>query len=185
MVLMRALLPLLLLLGCAAREAAPVAATGRSVAVLALHEGLADDAVEVAPDAFADALERAAAARGLSVLPVADAGALDPLRQHRTSAHRLAWMAGQPGDAELLLLVAAQARFFSQMSGRYRWTVEVQASVASRAEPGRAEDLRFQVPVFLEYDREREDAALAAAAPVVERRLGVLLDQWLGGAAAP
>jgi len=37
----------------------------------------------------------------------------------------------------------------------------------------------FEVPVFLLYDHQREDAAFEQALPVVERQLGELLDRWI------
>lgn len=177
-------LPLLLLLSaCGPKAAAPVAsATGQTVAVLALHDHLNDDGVEAAPGALAAALDGVAQQRGLQVSPVGSVASLD---DRRTSAHRLEWLVGQAQGADLLLLVQTQPRFYSQLGGQYRWTVQVEATVARAADPAGGETITFDVPVFLTYDHEREADALSAAAPAIARRVASLLDAWLGGAAAP
>lgn len=171
------------LAGCTPKAAAPVAsATGQTIAVLALHDHLGDDGVETAPDALAQALDAVARQRGLQSTPVSG---VESLENRRTAAHRLEWLVGQTQGADLLLLVQTQPRYYSQMGGLYRWTVEVEATIAHPSDPARGETIRFDVPVFLTYDHEREDAALAAAAPAIARRTAALLDEWLGGAATP
>jgi hypothetical protein len=178
-------LPLLLLLlsACAPKASAPVAsATGQGIAVLALHDHLNDDGVEAAPAALTAALDAVARQYGLQVTPVSSVVGLD---DRRTAAHRLEWLVAQAQGTDLLLLVQTQPRFYSQLGGQYRWTVQVEATVARASDPAQGETIQFDVPVFLTYDHEREADALSAAAPAIARRTGALLDAWLGGAATP
>ncbi len=102
----------------------------------------------------------------------------------RDTRRRLEQVAARTGQAELLLLVETQAVFYSQLSGRYRWTVYVKLSICERASVGNALTERFDLPAVLTHDHEREPEALVAAAQGIARRLGPLLDNYLAGTAA-
>src|SRR5206468_1872883 len=87
------------------------------------------------------------------------------------------------GEAPFVLLVELQPAFFSQLNGRNRWTVYARLSAARRgAEP--AVDA-FDVPVFLDFDHQREPEAVALAAQAIAERAGALFDSFLGTGAAP
>ena len=101
----------------------------------------------------------------------------------RTTRFRIAHVAVAT-DADLVLVVEAFARYGSQLNGRYRWTVQVVASVAPGDKPEDAVTSEFNVPVFLQFHHEQEPEAVSAAAPVIERQVGHLLDQVLGGMSA-
>lgn len=75
------------------------------------------------------------------------------------------------------LLVECAPRFSAQVNGRYRWTVDVTATI----EPPRA-SRAFTVPVHLLYAHEDEEEALTEAAPVIARQVGEMLDAWVEGA---
>lgn len=162
---MRWLAPLLLV-GCPkpASVQAPPGTTVRlgSVVEHAQDDGSAPD--EVAADAVADALAR----RGITVTPV-------PL----DVPHRQRLQALADGADGLVVLLESRPRFSSQMNGRYRWTVEVDAHVARADALGDVEEATFTVPVHLLYAHEAGDQALAEAAPTIARRVGRLVDGWL------
>jgi hypothetical protein len=171
----------LLLCGCLARRPPVQAAHPATVAVAACMGVLTDPAVQPVPAEIDAAVLGLLAARNLRAQPLAPAAFLEPFAARRTTPHRLALVAEQAGGAELILLVETTVAFYSEMNGRYRWTVEVDATVSPRDDLSQAFSAHFQVPVFLEHYREREPEALRTAAPLVERRLGALLDAWLGG----
>ncbi len=76
------------------------------------------------------------------------------------------------------LIVESSARFSSQINGRYRWTVSVLA-IVSPAE-GEASTQDFTVPVHLVHYHDKEEEALAEAAPLIARQVGRLIDDWIG-----
>jgi len=86
---------------------------------------------------------------------------------------------GSVGDAPVELQVKAQARWYAQLAGRYRWTVETQLRLLRSDDETLISETFFEVPVFLLYDHQREDAAFEQALPVIERQLGDLLDRWI------
>lgn len=99
----------------------------------------------------------------------------------RSPGQRVLFLAERGPTERVVLLVDTTASFYSQMSGRYRWTVAVDAQVRAAPADKNPLSVQFEVPVFLDFDHEREDAAIAAAVPVIQHRLASLLDEWLGG----
>lgn len=83
-------------------------------------------------------------------------------------------------DAPFVLLVEQRVTFFSQIDGRYRW--EVGTSLSAFRRGGATAKDPFELPVVLQYDHEREAAAIAHSASDVATRAGVLLDGLLAGA---
>ena len=80
-----------------------------------------------------------------------------------------------------VLLVEQRVQFFSQLDGRYRWEVGTTLT-ASRVDGSMARD-PFEIPVILMYDHEKENEAIATAAPDIANRVGVLMDGVLAGEA--
>ncbi len=176
------MLPIALLtLGCIKPAEIPRAAAPTAVAVAAVMEYLDSEKVEAAPEAMSETVSELLAARNLPPT-LLDAGAVGAdWSTVRNSAQRLGQLPAAAGDAELVLLVESHAEYYSQLSGQYRWTVDVRASLAPVDDLGAAIVEEFEIPVFLFNYNQREREALEAAAPVLERKLGAMLDQVVGG----
>lgn len=162
----------LILAACLAGKLPARVAEPAPLSVLPIMESVDDGAVAAAPPALARALASAVEARGLSPETVGIEPLLVGMAAHRDTAGRLAL--ADDGIDGPLLLVESRVAFYSQISGRYRWVVEVHATIA----PG-GPTASFEVPVFLQHHHEVEDAALAEAAPVIARRVGQVLDAWV------
>ncbi len=124
-----------------------------------------------------DALER----RNLKPQFLAPEVWLQPFTAARSSGQRLRWMFGRAEGSDMQLLVETSASFYSFIGGRYRWTVTVILTLSSKESPGDEQQERFEVPIFLDHDHEREAEAIAEAAPFIGQRAGGMLDVWLGG----
>ncbi len=142
---------------------------------------LASREVVAAPDPLVQALVDTLEARNLPATLLAAEHYAGAFATQRTTRHRLRHLAALPEPTELLVLLEATPRFDSQLNGRYRWVVDVTLSVAPSQDLDMALSETFEVPVFLGFHHQREAEALAASAPVVQRRLGRLLDGYLGG----
>lgn len=151
--------------GCAARGPA-LDAGGKPIGLVGVHDSYEVEAVQPLPEALSQALIETLSRRGLTVQERDIAASVG-----RTTAQRIEATSG------LSLLVETEARFYSQLNGRYRWVVEIDATVAGPDLPAVTET--FSVPVYLRFDHEREDDALAQSAPLVARRIGELLDRTL------
>lgn len=125
------------------------------IAVL-VHLERADGSKVAVPAAVVAELEAALSARNLVPRRTED---LD-FGLQRTTRARLEQVA-TASDAPWVLLVEARVRFFSQLTGRYRWEVEVRSSVAPRERLGEAQASDLAVAAFLQFEHEAEPEALA------------------------
>ena len=161
---------LLLLAGCLKQPSAVTSGAAVPVALGAVLTGVDDGVTTPAASEVMERLSAVVSARALTPRPA--------------SASRVSLLAEGAEAGGLLVLVESSARFFSQMNGRFRWTVEVKITLAPSGEPDQSVVDSFEVPVFLQFNHEGEDEALAEGLPVIERRLGALLDSYLLGLAA-
>ena len=173
--LTRLLIPLMMMTGCLKQAEIPKAAEPTPIAVGAVMEYLDVDTVEAVPDTLSSAVSDALTARNLPPTVVDAAGWSDA----RNSQLRLQQLAGAT-DAGVVLLLETHVEFFSQLSGQFRWTVNVRATVATVTDLDSAVSEEFEVPVFLFHYNEREREALEAAIPNIERKVGALVEQFLG-----
>lgn len=166
----RALVLLLCLTACLPKVPLQRLATKTPVAIAYVVDPQHLGAVTTAPDAVKQAVAAVLAERNLEPqeVPVAALGG------QRLSDARLDALGQQPGDAPVVVLVEARAQFFSQLDGRYRWEVGVTLSALRRGGAKARETV--ELPVILQFDHEREAAAVSAAADEVAARLGTLLD---------
>jgi hypothetical protein len=134
-----------------------------------------------APAALADAMEKQLRSRNLQPhrVPAAEWGV--PFDARDLPEQRAGWLVARPGAADAVLLADLSPRYFGFVNGRYRWTVTAELWLVDPDDPTHAVTDRFEVPAYLTWDHERDDAALVAAAPLVGRHLDDLVEDWLGG----
>ena len=127
------------------------------IAVELRLEGPDGSAVEAGPQ-LREQLTGELLRRNLVTMPLS----LD-LEQQRTTSRRLEVVAADPAadGAPWVLLVEARARFFSQLSGRYRWEVEVRSTLAPRTALADAQASDLAVAAFLQYEHEGPGDAIA------------------------
>ena len=94
--------------------------------------------------------------------------------RRRLATHKAQAIAQDSED--LVILVEAVARFYSQLRGQYRWEVSVETTLLNPKAPEEAIVDQFTIPVFLRFQHEKEAEALAASGVELERRLQRLLD---------
>ena len=135
------------------------------------------DALETAPvpDEVRSQLDARLAERNLIDDPFGDEAGLSPVRNTR---QRLAAMASHSNDP-ILLLVETKVVFFEVLQGRYRWVVYAKLSAAHPKQLDAAAVREEEIPVFLDYEHEKEDAALVAASHTLADKAGQLLDGFL------
>lgn len=162
-------LPLLSLWACIPQKPPRAAPDGTQLQLVTVLDSFDAPEVVPIPEKAAEPLQHELERRNLSVVP-ADAALVASFSERRTTEARRAALAD---SATPTLLVECAPRFSAQVNGRYRWSVEVELSLAEL--PTRS----LTVPVHLLYAHEDEDEAAAEAAPVVARQVGRLLDDWL------
>mgnify|MGYP007063409944 CR=1 FL=1 len=101
----------------------------------------------------------------------------DPFSDRRATPHRTAWLIDNKGDAKFILLLETQAEYGSHLNGRYRWIVSTQLVLQNTSNSDAPLTTEFEVPVFLRFHHQKEDAAIAQAAPMIARRVGQLANE--------
>lgn len=129
-----------------------------------------------APDALKEAVAKELAERNLTVVEAP----LEALGDGAITDARKAALRGFDTEAPYALLVELRVHFFSQLDGRYRW--EVGTSLTAWQKSGVEAKDAFELPVILQYDHEKERAAITSASGDIATRLGVLLDGLLSNA---
>lgn len=168
----------LLLLGCLKAPAPVQTGNARQLVVANVLDSTTELVARDTPSGFDGAVLGAAGRRKLVTLLVEGGSAFDTFTAVRDTSRRITALKGESRDTPLLLVETAPV-FFSELNGQYRWTVAVHVSLV--AVDGTFSEARFDVPVFLQYHHQREAEAVEAASPVVERRVGEVIDTWLSG----
>ena len=177
---------LVALVGCAGNRPlvkAPVGAHRAWVAIVAEKAG--SETLTKVPDAVHDMLVAALAKRGLEVTEPAPAALSAAFAQRRRTEVRLEYLASTAKDADVVVLVEAVPRYYSQMSGQLRWTVDSRVTVARKDAIDRAVHDDTHTAVFLNYVHEDGEDALMRAASAMARQLGATVDDFLAGITAP
>ena len=164
---------ILALMGCAAKNAVVKAPESIAVSLAAARNNLDDRQVLPVPDPLLTRITAQLTQRNLTpqLVPVSD------LSEQRLTSRRLSVLSEQ--GAPLVLLVETEAEYTAQMEGRLRWSVQVTLSLDPA--DGEPTTSAFSVPVFLQYQHQDADDALEGAAPIIERHVGFLLDEYLSG----
>lgn len=161
----------LILLACIGHHAPEMAEAGATLRLVSVVDSVANADVAAGPAALDLALAKQLSLRGIAVGPFDTSTALKSFSDHRDTRARLNSL---PDPQSPTLLVETVPSYYSEMNGKYRWTVHVVVSI-SPSEYSKD----FDVPVFLQFYHEREDAAVASATPVIAQHTAQLLDAWL------
>ncbi|MBK9645134.1 MAG: hypothetical protein IPO67_08290 [Deltaproteobacteria bacterium] len=172
--------------GCLPKTAPVRASAATPTALCVVLTKVNDGTLTSAPASLNKGLEEELVARNLTPsLVEIDAAAADAFRARRSTPQRVEWLVSKRADAALIVLVEAQVEYYTQMSGRFRWTVDVRVTASPASDLSQAVQSEFSVPVALQYQHEREEVALEEAGPVIERQVASVLDQLVGGLSAP
>lgn len=171
----------LMLLGCIPHLLPQRAEVATPVDVALVVDQLDQRAVLAAPEATRLAVQEALERRNLVPQFVGLEELEKPFTTSRSTSQRLRWMFAREGAPAAHLLAEVSAAFYSFIGGRYRWTVSVILTLSDEASPGDEQQERFEVAIYLDHDHEREDDAIAEAAPFIAQRAGTMLDAWLMG----
>ena len=123
------------------------------------------------PDSVQESLKSSITKRGLQIKTLQ---INDRFSMQRNSTQRANLYTERP-----LLLIETQAQFFSQLEGRFRWTVDVQLNLYT--EKGELFTRNLSVPVFHQFHHQREKESLEAAQEQITRYLDRLLDDYVRG----
>ncbi len=179
------LLSALLLTGCGPKKQVTQLATPARVAVAISFDSNATGRPQEVPEVVVASLRKPLTARNLEPNFLELSEFADDFERRRATSHRFAHLSELKEEADLVLLVEAQASFYSQLNGRFRWTVQARCTMGRPEQPELAVERAFEVPVFLRFPHEAEAEALAAASDMLRRRVAELAEVSLGDPGAP
>ena len=185
MVLMRLLALATLLAGCLPKTAAVSAPPGATAAVAVVQSPMDSRSVVDAPELLVDTVRDRLDTRGLSPTVLGADDYADAFERRRSTTHRLSHLSDEVDGERFVALVETNARYFSQLNGRFRWEVDVVVSLAPDGAPAEATIDDFTVPVFLLFMHQGEREAVEAAASDIDRHLDRAISEFLGGLDTP
>jgi hypothetical protein len=163
--------------GCAHLPPVVQAPEALEVDVVVVLSATATGGVGPAPSAVVETLTQVVNDRGLRARAVPVSVWSEGFDSRRATGPRARYMSEEV-SAGLWLMIESEARWYAQVAGRYRWTVDVVTTLGG-ADGEVLSQQGFEVPVFMVYDHEREASALLGAQPVIARRVGELMDEWV------
>lgn len=162
----------LLLVACLKTEPQRVAPSPIAVRVLTVLGNVDDDEVTSLPETTQEVIFSAMEDRRLT--PRSDGEVLAVFLERRSWASRLEALGRAP--VEPILLVACDARFDTQVNGRFRWQVE--CDLAMGADEPRVLG-HLSAPAHLVYYHQKQADAVGEVQGALGREVGQVLDQWL------
>lgn len=81
-------------------------------------------------------------------------------------------------DAPFVMLVETEVRFYSYISGKFRWDVAGKVSFVRASDPEDVSSTPFNVAAFLDFDHQDEDDALAYLETTIASEVGRAADRY-------
>ena len=153
------------------------------VALVLVRDDVHEKIAHAVPDSMVERLKSELSERNLVPRLLQTEGFAERFSTLRDSRRRLQHLASKTDG--LLVLIETQPVFYSQLSGRYRWTVYVKISISEAGNKNGPMVQIFDLPAVLTYDHEREAEALQAVSSSVASKLGQVMDAYLEGRSAP
>lgn len=159
---------LIWLLGCQTQMRPKVANEPISIQVLAVQDNVLNRSSSPVPPGLMKTIKSELALSNIQTNVVAAPDAFQHVRQ---TEQRLKQMTAP------LLMVETSAEFYSQLNGRFRWTVSCRLTLL--AEDNTKLSREFTTPVFHQFHHEREAEAILAAEEVIRQQLRGLIEDYL------
>jgi glycosidase len=170
---------LLGLAGCLKSQPVQRLEAAQPMTVVVVHDHRSK--LGVVPDALQSNIQSTLNARNLVMQEVPRPQYESDFAVKRATRDRMRTLSGLATNSTLQLLVETRAEYYSQLNGRFRWTVYVKFSMAKSGDPSPPTISSFSFPVLLSFDHQREADALSYAAGSIARKLGQELDEFLAG----
>jgi len=158
-----------------------------SPATVGVHVVLerADGTSVAVPSSVTDVIHEALAARNLIPTDIPASAFSRSLSELRATPARVDALRGVAPMSDFTLLVQANARYFTQIAGRFRWDVEVQLTLTPRGRPEQARTQDLSVAAHLMFEHEGAGDAFKYVHRQLADELALLLDRALISAPEP
>jgi hypothetical protein len=164
-------------LGCLGTQPAQRVADGTRIAVSLRLSTFSGEPLPF-PASVRDAIAEELVARGFTpqFIELSRTSSISNI-ETSTPRDRMAQAVAASPEASWVLLVDGSARFFSQLTGRFRWDVTFEFALSRRDSSERLDTQGLSVPAFLQYEHEREPEAVEFVSRQLDTELEGLLDR--------
>ena len=97
---------------------------------------------------------------------------------HQFPVQRAHLLAENHPESDLVLVIQTKAEYFAQMQGRYRWVVTAHLVLTDPQALSRTIEETVEIPVFMQFHHERDEAVLESAVPALEQVVVKMFQSW-------
>ncbi len=166
--------------GCVSQTPTPQYAENLTFSMVYTHDDLSNLSSAAISAGIVSDLNTVLTDRNLKVSDVDFNAISAELTAVRDTQRRLQLLQKYATGSQFILLAEVSTEYYSTLSGRYRWNVDVHLSVRDISSRQTLED-KFTLPAVLMYAHENGDDAIASVQVDIERRMGSLVDSFLKG----
>ena len=170
----------MMIAGCVSQTPVPQYAENLTFAVAYTHDDMNSLSSSEIKDSVTASLNSVLTERNLKVHPISFHAIEQQLLAVRDTDRRIQALRASATGAQLILFSEISTEFYSPLSGRYRWDVNVNLTIYDMINRHTLND-KFTVPVALMYSHEDGDDAIAAAQIDIQRHMGSLIDAFMKG----
>ena len=175
---LRALL-LSLCCGCIPKNTNPIRiGDNNSVTSSTMHVSSQDSSFSPLPLSVVDRLNETLKSHTIVVKSVDNTDEYNALSTTQFPVQRAQLLAEHHPTSDLVLIIQTRAEYFAQMTGRYRWVVTAHLVLADPQNLSRIIEDTVEIPVFMQFHHERDDAVLDAAIPALEQVVVKMFQSW-------
>ena len=171
-------LPAILLAGCLTRSTRTRAEAATPVAVAFVTDEAHGVGIGPSPHQLIEEVFDALKERNLQPRLVPFSDLQKQFALNRDSRRRFELLT-QSAPEPLALLVETQATYFSELSGRYRWTVDAKLTAGKKTAPAEAVSRQSSFPAILQFEHEKEPEAIISVDTLIARRAASMFDAFI------
>lgn len=165
---------------CVSQTPTPQYADDISFAVVYTHDDNTNLKSEAIDDGVAAGLNSVLTSRNLKVNQVAFQSVHQQLEAIRDTDRRIQAIKSQASNAQIILLAEISTEFYSPLSGRYRWDVNVNLTVYDMVTNDTLSS-KVSMPAVLMYAHENGDDAIQSVEGDIQRQIASLVDKFMKG----
>ena len=165
---------------CVSQTPTPQYADNIDFAVVYTHDDNTNLKSEPIADNVASSLNSVLTERKLKVTPVVFQSIQAQFEAIRDTERRIQAIKSQAETSQIILLAEISTEFYSPLSGRYRWDVNVNLTVYDLITHDSLSS-HFSTPAVLMYAHENGDDAIVSVESEIQRQMGSLVDKFMKG----
>ena len=165
---------------CVSQTPVPQYSSDIAIAVFNTHDDNNNLTSSPLPESLATTMIQPIADSNLTVKNIEFKNVESQITRTRDTSRRSQILAQTAENSQILLINEVETEFYSVLSGRYRWNVNVKLSIYDLATGDTLND-NFTIPAVLMYAHEKGDDAIRSVSAEIQRHVGSLIDKFMNG----